>query len=255
MARRGPRGRPKRATSTSVSIQVEGSVSARYAGAARIPIQDPTAFTLHAFVEALEAAGIRTDLEVIDADDLEEDVTYGEDAPLLVHLSPPLIEILTAVNEKSNNFFAEQVFRTFAPGGTTAGGERRVFEFLEAAGIPTQGLSIRDGSGLSRKNLVSPETLGRLLAHMYTHDLRDAFLRTLPQGGQEGTTLRYRLAGLPVFAKTGSLEHVRALSGYVAGPDDTPYAFVLFANNYTSKSSLVAVAQNEIAQAIARGGV
>ena len=234
-------------------IVVEGAVSARYAGAARVPIQDPTAFTLHAFAERLRAEGITVAAEIVDADELEEEPGY-DGAPVLAHVSPPLAEMLKIINEKSNNFFAEQVFRTIGAGGTATSGERRVFAFLEKAGVETTGLSVRDGSGLSRKNLLSPQTMGEVLAYLYRSPLRDAYLATLPTGGQPETTLRYRLAGLPVRAKTGSIEHVRALSGYVAGPNDTPYVFVLFANNFTSRSSLVALAQNEIVTAIASGG-
>jgi D-alanyl-D-alanine carboxypeptidase/D-alanyl-D-alanine-endopeptidase (penicillin-binding protein 4) len=253
---RGRRGynpiRIRRTVGTN-RIQVEGSVSARYAGAARIPIQDPTAFTLHAFADRLREAGITVAAEIVDADDLEEAPSY-DDTPVLVHLSPPLLDILTTVNQKSNNLWAEQVFRTFSRNGLANGGEERVYEFLEEAGVETDGLAIRDGSGLSRKNLIAPETLGQMLAYLYRSPLRDDFLATLPRGGQAETTLRFRLGGLPVRAKTGALEHVRSLSGYVAGPSDTPYVFVAFANNFTSRSSLVALAENEIASAIASGG-
>ena len=253
---RGRRGynpiRIRRTVGTN-QIALEGAVSAGYAGAARVPIQDPTAFTLHAFADRLRATGITVQAEIVDADNLDDDVRY-DDGPILVHVSAPLADLLTAINQKSNNLYAEQVFRTFAGNGTATGGERRVFAFLEKTGIETTGLAIRDGSGLSRKNLISPETLGELLAWLYRSPLRDPFLATLARGGQEETTLRYRLAGLPVRAKTGALEHVRTLSGYVAGPDDTPYVFVIFANNFTSRSSLVALAENQIAAAIAQGG-
>ncbi len=253
---RGRRGysplRIRRTVGTN-RIQVEGSVSPRYAGAARIPIQDPTAFTLHAFADRLREAGITVAAEIVDADNLDEKPAYATD-PVLVHLSPPLLDILTTVNHKSNNLWAEQVFRTFSATGGATGGERRVLAFLEKAGIETDGLAVRDGSGLSRKNLIAPETLGQMLAWVYRSPMRDAFVATLAQGGEAETTLRYRLPGLPVRAKTGALEHVRALSGYAAAPDGTPYAFVTFANNFTSRSSLISVAQNEIAAAIASGG-
>ncbi len=253
---RGRRGynpiRIRRTVGTN-RISLEGSVSAGYAGAARIPIQDPTAFALHAFADRLGDAGITVEAKIVDADDLDDDLSY-DDAPILVHVSAPLLHLLTAINQKSNNLYAEQVFRTFAASGTATSGERRVFAFLEKSGVETTGLAIRDGSGLSRKDLISPETLGTMLAYLYRSPMRDPFLATLARGGQQETTLRYRLAGLPVRAKTGALEHVRTLSGYVAGPDDTPYVFVVFANNFTSRSSLVALAENQIATAIAQGG-
>ncbi len=256
LATRGRRGyhplRIRRTVGTN-RIQVEGSVSAGYRGEARVPIQDPTGFTLHAFADRLRRAGITVAAEIVDADDLAAKPGYDAD-PVLVWLSPPLLDILTTVNHKSNNLWAEQVFRTFADNGGATGGERRVFAFLQKAGVETDGLAVQDGSGLSRKNLIAPETLGQMLAYVYRSPLRDAFVSTLAQGGEAETTLRYRLGGLPVRAKTGSLDHVRALSGYAAGPDGTPYVFVVFANNFTSRSSLVAVAQNRIAEAITSGG-
>ncbi len=253
---RGRRGyqplRIRRTVGTN-QIQVAGSVSAAYRGEARVPIQDPTGFALHTFAARLRDAGITVAAEIVDADDLDPAPSYDAD-PVLVHLSPPLLDILTTINHRSNNLYAEQVFRTFSDNGGATGGERRVFAFLEKAGIETDGLAIRDGSGLSRKNLIAPETLGQMLAWLYRSPMRDAFVATLPQGGEAETTLRYRLGGLPVRAKTGALDHVRALSGYAAGPDETPYAFVALANNFTSRSSLIAVAQNRVAEAIASGG-
>ena len=196
---RGRRGynpiRIRRTVGTN-QIQIEGAVSAGYRGAARIPIQDPTAFTLHAFVDRLREAGITVAAEIVDADDLGEAPSY-DDAPILVHLSPPLVDILTTVNQKSNNLWAEQVFRTFSRNGLANGGEERVYEFLEGIGVETEGLAVRDGSGLSRKNLIAPETLGAMLAHLYRSPQRDVFLATLARGGQPETTLRYRLGGLP----------------------------------------------------------
>ena len=97
-------------------------------------------------------------------------------------------------------------------------------EFLDAAGAmgefyeKTVGLEpglIRpmDGSGLSRHNLVTTKGLARILRHIYRTELKDIFLEALPAPG-EGT-LRNRLAGIPVFAKTGTLSSASALSGYV----------------------------------------
>lgn len=234
-------------------VRIGGSVSAGYRGSARLPIQDPTAFTLAAFAARLRQAGIVLEAEILDAKNLARPPRY-ESEPIFAHLSPPLVDILTEINYKSNNFYAEQVFRTFADNGRPSGGERRVRALMREAGVEDEGFSVRDGSGLSRKNLISAEAMGRLLAHMYRHPQREAFLGTLPRGGQPSTTMRYRLGGLPVRAKTGAIEHVRALSGYATAPDGTPYAFVLFVNNFTSRSALVSGAQNRIVEAIATGG-
>lgn len=93
-----------------------------------------------------------------------------------------------------------------------------------------------DGSGLSRKNMVTPRAMRELLTHMSEHSEQEAFLSSIPRGGERNTTLQYRLSRTPVQAKTGSLEYVRALSGYVYRPDGGRVAFVVFANNYTGPS-------------------
>lgn len=234
-------------------IVVEGAISAAYRGSARIPVHDPTLFTVATFAERLRRAGIAVEAELVRARDLPTPPTYTTD-PLFVHHSPPLRDILEVINVRSNNLYAEQVFRASAPGGSLRSAALRATALMQAAGAPTAGFSMRDGSGLSRKNLVTPEGLGRLLAYMYASEDREAYLSTFPRGGQPGSTLRFRLGGVPVWAKTGALEHVRGLSGYVLGPDGTPYAFVIFANNFTAPSAAITAMQNEIVLALARGG-
>jgi serine-type D-Ala-D-Ala carboxypeptidase/endopeptidase (penicillin-binding protein 4) len=239
----------ERVVGTNV-ISLSGAVSAGYRGAVRLPIHDPTMFTMHAFAERLRRAGIEVAAEIIDAAELEARPAYQSD-PVFVHHSPPLIDILAIINQRSNNFYAEQVFRAISANGSPRGAAQRTMSYLQGAGVPTAGLSVRDGSGLSRKNLITPETMGRLLAYLYTSEYRDAYLSTLPRGGQPNTTMRFRLGGAPVWAKTGTIEHVRGLSGYVLGPDRTPYAFALIANNFTTSPAMISVVQNDIIMALA----
>ena len=168
-----------------------------------------------------------------------------------VHVSPPLDEILKVVNKESNNFYAEQVFRSVAPGGGAEAAERRVKVLLSKAGISADRLSIRDGSGLSRKNLVTPHALGRLLAYMRDHPESDAFVSSLPSGGEPQTTLRGRLHNVPVRAKTGSLEFVRALSGYTTTSDGRQVAFAVLANNFTGPSYAVTQSIDRVVASLA----
>jgi D-alanyl-D-alanine carboxypeptidase/D-alanyl-D-alanine-endopeptidase (penicillin-binding protein 4) len=220
----------------SEAVVVGGSVPRTYRGTVFVPVADPTAFTLHAFRAYLKEAGIEVEAGLVDVDDLPGGVDYSEAKPLLVHLSQPLSRILEVLNKESNNFYAEQIFRTFSWGGAADGGERRVKAFLSQAGVPVDGLSVRDGSGLSRKDMITPEAMGQLLSVMYTHPEHTTFLASLAQGGERESTLRHRLQTVPVQAKTGSLEYVRALCGYTVTSDGRPIAFVLFANNYSVPS-------------------
>jgi len=234
-------------------ITVDGAISAAYRGAARLPIHDPTMFTLSAFADRLRRAGIAVEAPLLDAGGLEQAPSYDGD-PLFVHHSPPLRDILEVINVRSNNLYAEQIFRASSPNGSLRGASQRAVALMQASGAPPGGFSMRDGSGLSRKNLITPEAMGRLLAYMYTTEDREAYLSTIPRGGQAGSTLRFRLGGVPVWAKTGALEHVRGLSGYVIGPGETPYAFVIFVNNFTAPSAAISVVQNGVVEAIASGG-
>jgi D-alanyl-D-alanine carboxypeptidase/D-alanyl-D-alanine-endopeptidase (penicillin-binding protein 4) len=236
----------------SNTIYLNGSVSSRYRGTLLVPIENPTRFALHAFAEALRDEGIRVDATLADVDDLEDAPDYEGDEPLFTHVSPPLSEIVRRINQRSDNFWAEQVFRTLSEDGSTAGGTRRVLAFLESAGVDTEGLSIRDGSGLSRKDLVTPASMVGLLDRMNRHPARGAFYASLAQPGGDGT-LGNRLSGVPVRGKTGSLEYVRALSGYVTGPNGHRYAFCVIANNYTTNGGAIASAQDRIVRALATG--
>ena len=247
--RRGRSIRVNRTLGTE-DITIKGSVPRVYRRSVIIPVSNPTLSTLHALKFYLEEAGIDVNAELFDIDDLDENIDYRTSSPLFVNHSIPMSAIVTEINKESNNLYSEQVFRTYGWGGSTEGGEKRVKEMFRKAGINQAGLSVRDGSGLSRKNMVSPETIGELLAYMHGHPEKDAFFGSLARGGEAETTLDYRLKGVPVWAKTGSLEYVRTLSGYVRTADGRIMAFVLLANNYTVPSYRITQAMDRIVLAM-----
>lgn len=232
---------------------LRGGVPSGYRGTLRVPVANPTLFAVHAFAEALKGAGIDVArAERVDVDDTDRKPRYDGAEPLRAYVSPTLDAIVERTNKESDNLYAEQLFRTFG-GGTTAGGADRVEAFVEAAGADAEGLYLADGSGLSRKDMVTPESLAALLRVMRTHPAGASFRSSLPEGGGAGSTLRNRLSGVPVRAKTGSLLAVRCLAGYVDGPGGTPYVFVLMTNNYTTSGGRIAQAQDAIVRALATG--
>ncbi len=231
-------------TFSTNKLVLTGSVARSYEGIRNVPVSNPTVFTLRIFRERLQAEGIETDLDIVDVDSL--DAPPDDGTPLFVKLSPPLSEIVRVINKRSDNFYAEQVFRTYGWGGSARGGARRTESFLRRAEIDTRALMINDGSGLSRKNLVTPQAMRKLLVHMAEHSEREAFLSSLPRGGEHNTTLSGRLPRTSVYAKTGSLAFVRALSGYVERPDGSLVAFTLFANNYTGPSYQITHTMDDI---------
>ncbi len=228
------RGQALRVTRTlgTDDLVLRGSVG-QTGSTVEMPIFNPTLLAVQAMKNALEEAGITVAATLHDVDDIDDAPDRNGMAELFVHESLPLSDLLHVVNKKSNNFFAEQIFRSVAFGGSAEGGEDRVETLIQRAGGDPSHLSVRDGSGLSRKNLVTPRAMGQVLTFMNGGDQRDAFRATLARGGEPESTLRYRMSGVPVLAKTGSLGFVRALSGYVQAPGGNELVFVIFANNFS----------------------
>jgi len=234
---------------TGNTVHLTGTVARSYRGTVNVPVSNPTMFTLQSFVQELRAAGIETDVQVLDIDEVEEPPSDGKD--LFMSLSPPLSEIIAVVNKRSNNFYAEQLFRTYGWGGSARGASKRTDAFLRRIGVDTRQLLVNDGSGLSRKDLVTPRAMVEVLAHMSDHPEKSAWFASLPQGGENNTTLEYRLHRTPVWAKTGSLRFVRALSGYAERPDGRRIAFAFFANNYTGPSYRVTRTIDDLVRKVA----
>lgn len=152
--------------------------------------------------------------------------------------SLPLIEDLRVTAKDSQNLHAELILRAVARArrgvGSREAGLQEMRMFLKEAGIPASEYRLDDGSGLSRTSLVTPGAVVKLLRFMYHSPNRENWLNLLPVGGEDGT-LRLRLRGTAaagrIHAKTGSLTHVTALSGYAERKDGTMLAFSFLANN------------------------
>jgi D-alanyl-D-alanine carboxypeptidase/D-alanyl-D-alanine-endopeptidase (penicillin-binding protein 4) len=153
--------------------------------------------------------------------------------------SPPLIEDLRVINKVSQNLHAELMLhllgREKGTAGTIEGGMEVLKGFLSQAGVPSEEHVFYDGSGLSRMNLVSPHAVVRLLQYAATQPWGQQFRDTLPVAGQDGS-LTDRFKGTSaegkVQAKTGSLSHVKSLSGYANTVSGDRVVFSIFANNH-----------------------
>ncbi|HEX9951643.1 MAG TPA: D-alanyl-D-alanine carboxypeptidase/D-alanyl-D-alanine-endopeptidase [Rubricoccaceae bacterium] len=261
--RRAPAGRAGGSRSGALTIRralgsdeftVAGTVPSREA-TVRLPVANPTRYAVHAFAARLAAAGIDVSQATLwDVDDLDEPPDYAGAEPLLVSVSPTLARIIEHTNKESDNLYAEHLLRALTPEGSAEAGVARVRAFLAEAGAPdADDLSLQDGSGLSRKDLITPASMVALLRHMRRHPASPAFMASLPTGGGAGSTLRNRLGGVPVRAKTGSISYARCLSGYVTGPDGETLAFTIMANNYTDEGARITGAMDGIVRALATG--
>ena len=235
-------------------IRVVGSVSSTQRPIwKRMTVTDPTRFAGEAFRSLLQARGIVVEggLEVV-ADPQgsplhAEGFTAADSAhylhTLASHHGPPLLSYLEVVNRTSHNFFAESVFKTLGRvslgRGSYNGGRRAVDRFLtETAGIPAGQVLLRDGSGLSPQNEASAGAFVQLLTWMVSSDHHEAFESTLPVAGQRrGLGRMYRTAAANnLRAKTGTIERVSALSGYVTARNGQTIAFSLISNGIRSSA-------------------
>lgn len=197
-------------------------------------VTDPQWYTLNAFRKNLEQAG------VVVSGGLERG-RVPERARLLVeHESPPLADILRGLNKFSNNFIAEQILRTLAadvygPPGTTENGVKLLQAYMESLGYSTGHYNMVDGSGLSRQNRVSPDQIVAVLEDAYNDlGIFPEFISALGVMGIDGSVVD-RMNGnrnaQKVRAKTGTLNHVSALSGYFQSMDGERFAFSMLLND------------------------
>lgn len=154
------------------------------------------------------------------------------------------MEDLRITDKVSQNLHAEMALRAVAKArrhvGSREAGIAEEQAFLTEVGIDRASYTFADGSGLSRLDLVTPAAVVRLLAYMHHSAARDAWISLLPVAGLDGT-LHARFAGTAaagrIFAKTGTLSHVAALSGYARRGNGQMLAFSILVNNYNGPAA------------------
>lgn len=174
----------------------------------------------------------------------------------------PIDRVVTVVNKRSQNLFAECLFRALgrAKGGAGSfdGGRKAVATYLSSHGIT--GSSVADGSGLARGNRHSPRAIVTVLQRMWKHASREVFFDSLSVAGTDGT-LKRRMRQEPakgrVHAKTGYIRSASGLSGYVKTTDGRWLAFSLLFNGFQRKgkylsNTTIKQYQDRICQVLAR---
>lgn len=153
--------------------------------------------------------------------------------------SSPLSEVVRDINKLSNNVMARQVFLTLAtteypPPATTAHSAAVVRHWLRERNIHTPDLALENGSGLSRHERIAAQSLGRLLLAADKSKVRAEYLSSLAVAATDGT-VRRRFENDDVaeqaMLKTGSLEGVRAIAGFVLVPNGRTFVVVCFVNH------------------------
>lgn len=176
--------------------------------------------------------------------------------------SQPLSVIAAQCLKPSQNLYAELLLRTLGRLKGTVdpkvisvdAGIEVVRTFLREAGIGPREIVMADGSGLSRHNLITADATMRLLVYMSRHRYASAFREALPIAGVDGT-LKNRFKGTPAAgnlrAKTGTINTVATLSGYVTSAAGERLVFSVLLNNYPEAPSERRVYLDTIAVALA----
>jgi D-alanyl-D-alanine carboxypeptidase/D-alanyl-D-alanine-endopeptidase (penicillin-binding protein 4) len=175
---------------------------------------------------------------------------------ILQHTSPPLSQLLTKMLKESDNLYADCFFKQVSyhinnSSGTWKKSHSILKEFLmETLDISPQEISILDGSGRCRYNLISPQHVVKLLQWGYQQPYFPEFFDSLPINGVDGS-LKNRASAFPgcVHAKTGTLNGVSALSGYIDVSQDT-LAFCIFINGFTTDNIANPACKRNIEDAI-----
>lgn len=228
-------------------------------------VDDPARYTGTVLREALERNGIavadRTVRVVRGRSPIRPEPVGGEIGPgrvLATHRSVPLPRLIAPVLQTSQNWFAEHLLKTIgresAGDGSWSSGldaERRFL--IDVVGVDSAAFRLRDASGLSSGNLLTPNALVRLLSYIEGTPRMAPARAALPVSGGRTGSLRLRLEDLAgrVAGKTGSINNVDSLSGYLTADSGRMLIFAIIANNSGQPSSSMRPVLDDIVRVLA----
>jgi len=177
---------------------------------------------------------------------------------LAAHISVPVADDITVTNKVSQNLHAELLLRLlgklFGTDGSFEEGTRVVRQFMVNAGVDDRDFFLYDGSGMSPEDEITPRAFTRLLSYASQQSWGAAWRQTFPVAGVDGT-LDYRFKNSRLkgrlWAKTGTLNEVNALSGYLSADSGRTLAFSILVNEHRPDDDAAQQAIDRIAEAIA----
>jgi D-alanyl-D-alanine carboxypeptidase/D-alanyl-D-alanine-endopeptidase (penicillin-binding protein 4) len=202
-------------------------------------IEEPAEFAASLLARLLEARGVKIDgsARARHAGGLPVDAAAPQTV-LAEHISGPLSDDIRLTNKNSENLHAELLLLLAAHEKVGANDYEDALkfasDFFKTAGIADGDVVLSDGSGLSRKDLVTPRAVVQLLRYAATQPWGELYRSTLPVAGEDGT-LSDRMKNTPaaarVFAKTGTIGHGNTLSGYATTIQGERLVFSILGNN------------------------
>ncbi|MBE8598378.1 D-alanyl-D-alanine carboxypeptidase/D-alanyl-D-alanine endopeptidase [Pseudomonas cyclaminis] len=238
-------------------LQLTGTLAPGKQSRQWVSVWEPTQLVATLFEQALAQQGIEVlGRRVIGG------ASPGAARVLAEHQSAPLQALITPLLKLSNNNMSEALLKAMGRktvnAGTAQAGAAAVAAFMRRQGLDPATLVQVDGSGLSRRNLVSSQNLTDLLLATARQPWFDAWYSALPIAGNAdrmtGGSLRYRLRGTAaennLHAKTGSMAGVSSLSGYITDAQGRRLVFSMISNNYLSEAAPIRALENRVALAL-----
>jgi D-alanyl-D-alanine carboxypeptidase/D-alanyl-D-alanine-endopeptidase (penicillin-binding protein 4) len=222
-----------------------------------VAVGNPTFWFASVLRNRLQQQGIEVIGEAWDIDDVSPAPDRTGATVLFTYRSRPLSEIVQPMLKDSINLYAEAVMRLNAAPGALPTNDAALDAFrkrLESWGVPMDGQQVIDGSGLSRRDVISAETLLAVLQRMHDPTMRSPFIAALPIAGVDGS-LANRMRDTPasgnVRAKTGTMSNIRSLAGYATTRDGERLAFAAMVNNFEGNGAAANQALDVIAVRLA----
>ena len=204
----------------------------------QVAVPEPAELAATQLKRLLEARGVKVSGRSRARHAGEPAQTAGQTKILGEKFSPTLAEDLRLTNKLSQNLHAELMLRVAAREAANAttmdDALKFAAQFYEQIGIAQDEVTLRDGSGLSRNGLVTPQSVVKLLGWAAKQPWGDVFAASLPVAGEDGT-LEYRLKGTAaagrVQAKTGTINSAAGLAGYATSQRGERLIFAFYGNN------------------------
>ncbi len=246
-------------------LLLTASLAAGRADTSEYAVTQPARYAGRALIWALRARGIRVD----GAARVLRDSTaaaalrarLGSDYQrVATAFSPPLSDIIAGILRPSQNWMAEQLLKTLGAERRGSGGwntgidvERR--RLIDVMGIDSLSFQLRDGSGLSAQNLLTPAAIVGVLEYARRAPWGAVYRAALPGPGMQGSTMAGRLVALQgrLSAKTGSITNVNTLSGWLTATDGHTVTFSIMTNGTGAPAATVRRAMDRIVELLAQG--
>lgn len=235
-------------------IVIKGSLPAGHGSEYNpVTVDDPGRYSSEVLLSVLKRKGITVQGQIVQTHEAPPPVTEG--SLIAEYVSPTLAEILKVINQSSNNNMAEMIYLAagrIATGSPASYSNSRIAEkkFWDKMGIPDASrMYAADGSGLSRRNLFTPRAFCELLRKMQQHKEGESFVQSLAVAGKNGT-LEARMNNITgqVIGKTGTINNVSCLSGYLINDDNKTMVFSMLVNNFTCATSSIKSTQDKLCQ-------